>query len=99
MIDSIPLDNLENGASAQIRDLRGRPEQVHRLEERGFRFRCLSAGKRRFIRSGQDETDTHGEDETGGKQYRPQPGVSGTQGHGFMFLRTDGGRYTARESG
>jgi ferrous iron transport protein A len=37
MIDSIPLDNLENGASAQILDLRGRPEQVHRLEELGFR--------------------------------------------------------------
>ncbi len=37
MIDAIPMDHLENGQSAEILQLRGRPEQVHRLEELGFR--------------------------------------------------------------
>jgi Fe2+ transport system protein FeoA len=38
MIDSnIPLETLTNGQLATISDLRGGPDQVHRLEELGFR--------------------------------------------------------------
>ncbi len=54
MIDGIPLDHLENGQSATILQLRGRPDQVHRLEELGFRrgsqVRMLQAGRPCIVR-------------------------------------------------
>ena len=54
MIDAIPLDHLENGQSARILQLRGRPDQVHRLEELGFRrgsmIRMIQAGRPCIVR-------------------------------------------------
>ncbi|MCE9553495.1 MAG: ferrous iron transport protein A [Planctomycetes bacterium] len=37
MVDLIPLCHLQGGASAEVADLVGEAEQIHRLEEMGFR--------------------------------------------------------------